>query len=338
MAHPWLTGNGFEDGTLGHFDAESDVGVRLDFPHYTDLARFPGIPMPYRGSHCMRVNLATALDDAYVQETGSWDTAASGTIFFRFYLWFGGGPVMATTNEFAIFQLWSGVADVEATIAINYTTAAGYRIGVGETAASVFLPLTLNVWHCVELKAVIDSGAGNDGTLDMTVDGVAATQVATLNQAAITSGVLGVVGQDAGTTLGIVLFDDVIADDAQIYPNRSRYPYHRVVTFSEHLFAGPGAVVMAVTQTTGASDTAKFYDTDTASTTDASNLVIELNNAKFDAANTGPFVFQRGCYAVLSSGARVDVLLSRATDGPRYYTAGSQRLYGQRRKARQGNV
>jgi hypothetical protein len=332
MAHPWLTGNGFEDGTLGHFDAESDVGVRLDFPHYTDLARFPGMPMPYRGAYCARVNLATALDDAYLQETGSWDTSASGTIFFRFYLWFGGGPVMATTNEFAIFQLWSGVADVEATIAINYTTAAGYRIGVGETSASAFLPLVLNQWHCVELKAVIDSGVGNDGTLDLTVDGVAATQVATLNQAAITSGVLGVVGQDAGTTQGIVLFDDVIADDAQIYPNRIRHPYHRMSTFSEHLFVGPGTVSAAAIQTTGAADTATFYDTDIARTTDASNIVLPLNNAKFDAGGDGEWHFQRGCYVALSSNARASVLLSRGTDGPRYYTEGAQRLYGQRRR------
>ncbi len=337
MAHPWLTGNGFEDGTLGHFDAEVDTESRLDFPHYTTLAGIPGMPMPYRGAYCARVNLVTTAD-AYLQETGSWDTAAAGVIYFRFYFWMGGGPVMATTNEFVIFQLWSGVADVEASVVVNYTTADGYRIGVGEAAGAQFLPLVLNQWHCVELRVDVDAGGGNDGTLDLTVDGVAATQVTGLNQAAITSGVIGVVGQDAGTTQGIVLFDDVIADDAQIYPNRSRYPYHRVVTFSQHLFVGPGAVVMAVTQTVGASDTAKFYDTDTASTTDESNLVIELNNAKFDAANTGPFVFQRGCYAVLSSDARVDVLLSRATDGPRYYTAGAQRLYGQRRKARQGNV
>ena len=85
MAFPWLSECNFEDGTKGHFDTETDTETRLDFPHYSELARTPGMGMPWRGAYCARVNLANdgTPANALLQETGSWDTSAGGTIFFR---------------------------------------------------------------------------------------------------------------------------------------------------------------------------------------------------------------------------------------------------------------
>src|SRR3989304_4043146 len=143
MAFQFLSQSNFEDGGLGAFDAETDTETRLDFPHYVTLARTPGLPMPWRGSNCMRVTLVNdgTPADAYVQKTGSWDTAAAGTIYFRFMFYMTSDYVMANNDEFAIFQLWSSTNTVEGGVYVNYTTANGLRIGIGETSASSFMPL-----------------------------------------------------------------------------------------------------------------------------------------------------------------------------------------------------
>lgn len=78
MAFPYLSEYNVEQGDKGHFDSESDSASRLDFAHYSELARTPGLPMPWRGAYAMLVNLATSTTDAYLEETGSWDTAAAG--------------------------------------------------------------------------------------------------------------------------------------------------------------------------------------------------------------------------------------------------------------------
>lgn len=343
MAFAFLSEAGFEDGTRDHFDAESDGGARLDFPHFSDLARMPGLPAPYRGAFCMRVDLAPSVTDAYVQETGSWDTAASGTIFFRFAFWFGGVPVMASGDIFAIFQLWSGVADVEATVGIEYTDANGYRLFINETASAAsaqFLPLSLNTWHMVELKAVIDSGVGNDGTLDLWLDGAAAAQRTGLDQVAITSGVVGVLGQDAGTTKGILLFDEIFADDARLFPVVDRYPDEMLVTKSGHVFVGPGCIDNVSLVAGAATDNVlSLFDTDVGNVNDASNIAVELkntaNNEIVDPAGM-PVEVKRGCYVSMTgTNPRGLVKIGRAHA---YSSDGAVRGYGSRRTPLPGNV
>lgn len=306
MAFPFLSQNNFSAGTAGHFDTEADTETRLDFPHYAVIARIPGLPMPWRGSNCMRVTLVNdgTPADAYVQETGSWDTAASGTIFFRFMFYMTADYVMADSDEFAIFQLWSATNTVEGGVYVNYTTANGLRIGIGETSASSFMPLTAGAWHCVELKAVIDSGVGDDGTLDGWLDNAAFTQVTALDQGAITSGVVGVLSQDAGTTKGTVFFDSVIADDARIGEPVERFPNPLLLTASGHAFVGPGEICRIQMLSGAATDNvAQVYDTDTGYTTDASNIVLELKNTANNEVIDLPearICVKRGCYVSLS--------------------------------------
>ena len=344
MAFPWLFECGFEDGTDGDFDAESDSTARLFFRHYSELAAIPGLPAPYRGAYCMSVNLATSTTTAYVQETGSFDTAAAGTIYVRFYFWFGGAtgspPVMANNDEFAIFQLWSGATDVEGGIYINYTTANGYRLGIGETAAASFLPLTLNQWHCVELKALVDSGVGDDGTLDGWLDGAPFAQVATLDQGAITSAVFGSMGQDAGTTRGYVLFDEIVADDARIYPITERFPSNLLMTKSGHAFVGPGTIEnTSLLSGAGTDCVLSVFDTDSGSVLDASNCKLELknvvNNDIVDPAGV-PVEVYRGAYIVLSGTTpRAQVHLGKCQG---YSSDGAIRTIGRNRKPRANNT
>lgn len=335
MAFPWLSEYGAEQGDIGHFDAISPSPfTRASYAHYSELAQVPGLPAPYSGAYCFRVNLATNTTDHYLQETGAWDTAATGTIYFRFMFWMGGAPVMANNDEFAIFQLWSGASTAEAGVYINYTTANGYRIGIGETAATSFRGLTLNTWHCVEVKAVIDNVANNDGTIDAWLDGATFTQVTALDQGAITSGVIGVVGQDAGTTAGVVLFDDIMADDGRIYPPVNRFPLTKALTQSGHVFVGPGYINQARLMSGAGTDcTLTIYDTDVANTLDVYNTVLELKNTAnsqmVPSTNDKPIYVRRGCYVVLGGTtprAQIDIKVLGS-----YGSDGAIRAHGSRR-------
>lgn len=306
MAFPFLSENGFEDGTRGHFDAETDTESRLDFPHYTTMAGMPSRGLPWRGAYCMRANLANdgTPADAYVQETGAWDTSAAGTIFFRLMFYVSRDLVMANADEFAIFQLWSGASTVEGGAYINFTTASGLRLGIGETAATSFTPLTQGVWHCLELKFLIDSGVGNDGTIDAWLDGGALTQVTALDQGVITSGVVGAIGQDVGTTAGTILFDDIFADDARIFAPVERFPQQLLLTQSGHVFVGAGEIEKIDLLSGAATDNVlSVFDTDRAYTSDAGSVVHEIKNvANNEPRPMGdyPIRLHRGAYVVLT--------------------------------------
>jgi hypothetical protein len=305
MAFPFLSEAGFEDGTKGHFDTETDTETRLDFPHYSDLARYPGAGAPFRGAYCMRVSLLNdgTPADAYVQETGSWDLAADGVLYLRLMFRLRADTVMANTDEFAIVQLWSGASTVEAGAYINYTTAAGFRVGIGEGSATSFAPIQLGKWHCLELRFEIDSGVPNDGTIDAWLDGGALTQVTGLDQAVITSGVVGVLSQDAGTTRGEILFDDIVADDARIFMPAERYPQQVLLTQSGHLFVGAGEIETLDLLSGAATDNVlQVYDTDRAYTSDASAVVLELKNLANNEPVQGdhPIRLHRGAYISLA--------------------------------------
>ena len=314
MTFPFVAETGFELGTRGHFDAETDTETRLDFPHYSELARIPGLPAPYRGAYCMRVNLANdgTPADAYVQETGSWDIALqAAAMYWRFMIYVSDSITMADADEFAVWQLWSATNTVEAGCYINYTTANGLRLGLGKdtAAASVFLSLSTGKWHCVELYFTAETaadGTGNDALLDGYLDNAAFTQIAgTYDAAAITSGVLGVIAQDAGTTAGYVLFDDVLTDDTRLGVQVERFPNPLLMTVSGHALVGPGEITgVQLMSGAGTDNVVALYDTDTGYTTDPSHILLELKNTANSQVveNATPMClpFKRGCYVSLS--------------------------------------
>lgn len=340
MAFPWLAEEGFELGTRGDFDAETDTGSRLDFAHYSTLAGIPGLPAPYRGAYCMRVDLGPSTADAYVQETGDYDTSASGSIWGRFQLYVSNNIVMANNDEFAIMQLWSGTNTVEASIVLNYTTTSGLRIGIGESTGSQFLGLTTGTWHTIEWRAVIDAGGANDGTIDLWVDGGVATQVTGLDQAAITSAVFGVIGQDAGTTRGMLLFDDIMADDLQIYFGAPRFPQVVHLTDSGHVFVGQGEVEdLTVIDNGSGNSQADIYDTDRGDINDVSKLVASARSTTASERNNAanmPITVQRGCYVSLTgTSTRALVKIGKAQG---YWSDVHIRNLGARRGSTPGNT
>jgi hypothetical protein len=292
---------------------------------------------PYRGSYCVRVNLANdgTPATAHLQETGSWDTAADGTIFFRFAFFLSKNTVMAADDEFGIFQLWSATNTVEATVGIKYTTAAGFQVGIGETAATQLKPLTLGQWHIFELKANVDNAGSNDGTIDAWLDNSAYTQVGSLDQGVITSGVFGVMDQDAGTTTGILLLDMITADDERLgYVPSERFASNRTLTITQQVFVGPGTIDAAALLSTTSGESMILYDTDEAEIAAAQAFRVELAVGALQAAE-GPITFSRGCYAVLAGTApRGQVIVTQALDGrggllgPTYYSEAGIRRWG----------
>lgn len=343
MAYPFLSEYNVEQGDKGHFDSESDSASRLDFAHYSTLAQTPGLAMPWRGAYAMRVDLAASTTDAYLEETGSWDTAASGTIYFRWMLWVSPDIVMANNDQFNILKLQSAGPVDEVVAGLIYTTAGGLKFGVGETAITSSQPIQTGKWVPVEVKAVIDSGVGNDGTIDYWVNGVAGTQVTLLDQGAITQGRFGVMNQDAGTTAGTLLMDDLVADEARVYWQSERFPAKFPVNATGHIFVGPGSVEGLILLTTTASDNIKLFDTDVANTQDATSAVFEVDSGNLSSMS-GPVYFHRGCYAVVTgSSCRGQVFLTNTwqkpgVTPPKYYNEAGMRRYGQLRKARLGNV
>ncbi|MCI0549652.1 MAG: hypothetical protein L0287_01720 [Anaerolineae bacterium] len=341
-AFPYLFEESFEGGDQGNFDAISpDPFTRAGFDHYTDLARRSDVKVaPYRGAFCFRVDLATNTTDHYVQETGSLDVALAGTVFTRLYFYVSANTVMADGDEFAIQQLWSSVSTVEAGVYINYTTANGFRVGIGETSASSFQPLTLGRWHCIELKAVIDNGAGNNGTLDAWLDNSAFTQVTGLDQGAITSMVFGVIGQDAGTTVGAVLIDEIIGSTQRLHPIDRRYPETLILTNDCHAFVGAGCILDATLISGAATDNKMIiYDTDkgndgiTGGDFDDRAFVAYIantsNNEVLDFPNV-PIDVLHGAFVVLEgTNPRAIIHIGRAQG---YYSDGRIRDHASRRR------
>lgn len=342
MAFPFLTETGWEQGTTitdTHFAVESDSDGSLDVVHYTTLAAIPGMPAPYRGAYCLRSDLSIGSSDAYLQETDSWDIAVDGTMYFRFMFWFGGSPVMVDTDIFGIFQLWSATNTPEVTAGIQYTTANGYRLFVNEAVSATgaaFADLSLNAWHSIEIFANIDLAAPTgDGTIDVYLDGNGLTQITGLTQAAITSGVIGVLGQDAGTTKGICLFSELIADDGRIFPPYVRFPQDLIVTVSGHAFLGPGILDnVSLLSGNGTDCVLTIYDTDTAVRTNHTRTTVELKNTTaneiVDPAGM-PIHLIRGCYVDLTGTTPRAILKIRRAIG--WGSDGAVKTYASKRKA-----
>lgn len=349
MAFPYLFEENFSLGTRGNFSSESDSDGILDFPHYSVLAR--SNHAPYRGAYCLRVRPTGGTTDAYVQEDDGFDTSAGGTIWTRFYFQLGRDFTMADSDKFALVTLESAAGTAEVAAGID-RSGSNIRVWVAETAAASAQTMTLgtldppghpnsvlNRWYALEIKAVIDSGGGNDGTIDAYLNNVQiGSQITGLDQGAIVHARFGIQGLDAGTT-GTVLIDDIIADDGKIYPYKERFPHVVTLTRSAHVFVGPGHIASAALLTTGASNVMRLWDTDVANTDAAQDFVAELD-LNVHTSVQGPLKFERGLYVTLAgTDPRGQVMLVQDDEtpgvvGPLYYSERGMIHYGQLRKVK----
>lgn len=343
MAFPYIFESNFEQGSSVEWDSETDTASQLDFPHYTELARFQGSHYaPYAGAYSMRAMLSGGTADAFVEE-GDMNIAADGAAYVAFNVMFSSDFDATANDTVHLFELQGAADAIQAVVGFRYVAATDViNIGFGELTPTGFSTMEIqkNTWYTIELAVTLDDGASNDGTLDLYItrvgdaaaSSVSATQIASLDQIAVTHGVLGVLNQLA-TTTGSILFDRFIMDDARVYPN-GRYNYNQVFTTSGHAFVGPGWIDSAALLTDEASNSMKVWDTDTANTDDLQGFVLEFDIDGNYTASVGHVYFQHGCYVELSgTDPRGQVTITLNSDvpgvhGPKYFNDALVRLHG----------
>ena len=320
MAFPFLSSKSFEAGSSAEWDSETDTDSKLDFMHYSDMARVTSADgnaeVPYDGAYAMHINLATGTADAIVTETGDNDMAADDTDFISFALYVTENLVMAASDRFTILSLDSAGPTSEAVIDIR-NNAGTIEILAAETGASATVraaTLTLGQWHLVELRVNLDSGGGNDGTLDFYLDGSqVSTQLGSLDQEVTTQLRLGAIGIDVGTTAGHLFFDMYQVDDERIRPTQyRRFDTNRWKTHSGHPALGHGKAMVSLTGT-GTNAVINLYDTDQGNLNEFARLIRVIRNVSANEfiGPIGDIEFTRGLYCELtgtSAQAWVDLL------------------------------
>lgn len=314
MAFPWVFEANFESGDNSEFNTETDTANQLDFPHYSELARFPWSgAVPFDGAYVMRCTLSGGTADATLTATDM-NIAANTTNYVKFEIYID-PDFNATVNDTVnLLEMQQTSNAAEATFGLRYVAATNViNFGIGETAPTSWSALEIekNVWYTIELAIDVENAGANDGTIDLYItksgtlasSAVSATQVTSLDQEAITHGVLGIQGHLA-TTTGVILFNSLTHDDARIYPKTRRYDDTHLLTKSSHVFVGKGRVDnVTMLSGVGTNNILKIFDTDTADVTDATTSVLELantaNNETVDPAGV-PVDLVRGCYVQLA--------------------------------------
>lgn len=314
MAFPFIFEANFETGDTSEFDSETDTGSQLDVAHYSELARYPWPTcVPFEGAYCLRAVLSGGSADAFVTE-GDIDIADNTGRYVSFDMWISPTFTGTANDTINIFEAQSAGPVVEATFGLRIVAATDViNLGIGETAPTTFsaLPFERGRWHTIELFIDLDEAANNDGTIDLYVTrhgdpaatAVYATQVGSLDQAAVVQGVLGV--QDhLETTTGVILFDNFKFDDARIYPKTRRYDDTVLLTKSGHAFVGTGTIDNVTLMSGSTNDcVVSVFDSDTADSNDATSLVCELKNTAgselVDPAGM-PVQVTRGAYISMS--------------------------------------
>lgn len=347
MAFPYIFESNFEGGTFGEWDTETDTASQIDVVHYSDLARFPwNGATPYRGAYCMRAELSGGTADATVTE-GDIDMALAANNFFRFAVWFSPDFTATSNDTVHLLELQSAGPTIEVVCGFRVVASTGaINIGIGETAPTSFSAEALErgVWYTVELDVTLDDGGSNDGTIDVYVTkagdpaatSVAASQVGSLDQAAIIQGVFGIQNHLA-TTTGTILLDDFAQDDARLFPS-DRYAFNRAATKSTHVFIGRGHVDrVQLLGTANGDEVAALWDTDEANTNHPENMVVQVSAGEQEALQ-GDFFFNHGCYVQLTgTNPRAQVYMPRFTErpglrGPTRHDDATVRSYGLKRK------
>ena len=315
MAFPWIFHSNFEQGNSAEWDSETDTANQMDFPHVSDLAKTPWpTAVPYSGAYCMRCTLAGGTADAFLVE-GDLDVADNTLRHISFKMWFDPDFIGTADDVVNVLELKAS-STVEATFGFRVVAASNViNLGIGETAPTSFSgeAIERGRWYTVELEVEVDESTEDDGTIDLYVTkedkrvstGIAATQVASLDQGAVTTGVFGI--QDhLATTLGTILFDEFKLDDARIYAEETRpiSRYDNILTKSGHAFIGAGRIDDVVLMPGAAADgVLTVYDTNAANTLDASNIVGEVKNVtnseSVNLPNT-PIYVKRGAYVTLT--------------------------------------
>ena len=341
MAFPFILESNFELGTNAEWTSESDTGSLLDFPHYTELARIPGLSVPYRGAYCMRVKCSDSNATHMVVST-TIDIADAATAFARWYMYVSPDFTATADDVFNIFEFaQAGGGTVETSIGMRITAATNkLEIGLGDGTATTQYATNdfpRGRWVCVEVKQTVVTGS-TTAVITLFVDGAqVSTKTDAQNAAAIGDGQLGTKAV-LTTTTGTILFDQFVFDDLRIYPITDQFSRTMLLTKSGHVFVGPGGVDnITLLAGSGIDSVVSLFDTDTGSTLDATNIRLELKgtvaSVPTDPAGV-PVHFRRGCFVQLA-GTAPRALVQFC---PTLNSSGAIRSYAERRKGAVGGI
>ena len=331
MAFPFIFEANFELGDNSEWDSESDANANLDFPHYSDLAKIPGMPAPFRGAHCMRV-VFNDTEDAVLVE-GDVNIADTATGHIRFYLFVSDDFTATVDDVFNIFELQQAGGTPEVSLGFRITAATNLlEIGIGDgTAPTSFVEFPRGRWVCVELLANIETNGS--GVVTLFIDG---GQVATLTSqahaAAVGTSQLGST-LTLATTTGTMLFDQFVVDDARVFPITDRFRKSYLMTKSGHAFIGPGTIDrLSVLSGAAIDSVVTIFDTDESNVNDANNIVFEASNTVANTSvdfNVNQIKINRGCFVQIVGTTPRAVIGFQASSS---MSEGGIRNYGARRK------
>lgn len=318
MGFPFAFHENFESGNKGTFTTESDSGNRLDFPGPQQFKHDMLAVFPHKGGYCMRVNLGKNSTDAYVSYSVSW--AADATNYLRFEFMVGEDVQVGNDGDYVdIMEIDSGA--LEGALTLTRIEPAGLVIGLRDTGGSVlsYLKVEPGNWVCIEAQFDVDAGAGNDGSI-IVWRGDERIRLGNLDQAAMTSIRFGAIAQ-SGDFTGHIYFDEIILDDARLYPDYSAHNLHldwqtMPMFKSGFAFVGQGTIQGVQLIDGGSGDCAvQIYDTDDVSyaehhkkehlTTRTASTVAYSQSL---GAGQPLFHVQRGAYVALS-GTNPQVLI-----------------------------
>lgn len=337
MAYPWIFESNFEAGDNSEWDSESDTGSLLDFPHYTELARIPGMEVPFAGAYCARIIMGDTNDHTLTE--GDIDIADTATAHVRFALYLHDDVAATSDDIFNIFEWQQAGGTVEAVISLQViaaTDVVSIAIADGTEASSGFTDLPKGEWITIEALFTVDVTPGTDGVLTLRVNGGQVQTVTGHNQAAaIGQGVLGT-QNTLSTTTGTILLDTFLFDDARVEPPLQRWTDNVWQTKSGHAFVGPGKInnITLLSSTTTADCVLELYDTDDANISRPETLVARLRNTATDEVVDPagmPVTVTRGAYIRLT-GTDADIsAMLQIGHASAYGSKGAVRAYGLRR-------
>jgi hypothetical protein len=309
MAYPYAFEYSAESGNFagGWSQGATDTQSKASVVHYRQLANRK--IAPYLGAYGWQIDLAPGANNCFVQENTLFDMGSNGTWGLGFGLYVSPDLAMTADDRFSIFHAAGSGAAVTIAVCLRYTAASGYQILAAQNASNATVSaatISLGKWHWVEAYGTLDTGGA--GTITLALDGNASNTLPTLTQIAVTDAEFGVIGQDAGTTAGKLIFGPIVFDNARVGNPYPRYSPNRILTSSQHVFVGPGTVSRAEIVSTANNQTLIMYDTDTGNTT-AGIPVAQLDAALLDTGTrviSDPLYFQKGCYAVVSGGNATD--------------------------------
>lgn len=340
MSFPYIFESTFEDGTVSEWDSETDTASQLDIAHYSELARWNYTnSTPFSGAFAMRLALTGGTADAFLEE-GDVNVALAGTFAIRFPIWFSDDFTATADDTFVVMELQGAADAVQVALGFRVVAATNViNIGAGVATPTSFAPLEIErgKHYIVEITGTLDSGVGNDGTINVFVTREDQVQnpvviaLTALDQIAVTHAVLGL--QDhLATTTGRYYISHFIADDARLGAV-TRFPQTIVSTKSEHAFIGRGCIAAAALASENANNILRLWDTDEADTSIDDGWVAELGVGA-QSSISDDFQFDNGCFVeLIGTDPKAEILLLRATDkagktGPLHYSISGYRENG----------